>query len=431
MKKSTAKRNFIAIAVVVVVALVLTVLSFNIPFTRYTYNGFIGGMPLGSDLGESIVATYSTSQNEEYSTNYKKDVEKVITEFNSYLQQTYNEFFVNKNENSIMVRVPNVGDVAKALEKISGAGSIEFKTEESVSADAYLSGKHIESAAYANNEGTPGILITFTDEGEDLFFNLTTEQKGKSIYIYIGEEMFFNPTVSDAISGGVTFISSESEAMAKATAFKITASLSGVNMVLNGDIATLQPSLGEHTVIYLAILGALLFAGVLAFFSLKFKHLGLIASMSLAMQISMLFLVLNLMETVYLTMASVLGVTVAFLFSALSLLVYITKIHDEFKTGKKIPISVKIANKNALFTILDLNAPLFLASILVAWLSSGILMNFAIPLTIGILLSCFFNLIVFKGLVKMYGFINSSKYNQYGFVKPVEVQVEKQNETTK
>ena len=66
MKKKITKRNFIALAVVACLLLVLTVFSFNIPFTTYTFKGFAQSINLGLDFGDGTRATYTVT-NSDYS----------------------------------------------------------------------------------------------------------------------------------------------------------------------------------------------------------------------------------------------------------------------------------------------------------------------------------------------------------------------------
>lgn len=425
MKKSIAKRNLIALAIVALIGLVFTFASFNVPFTHYTYNGFIGGMPLGTDLGEGIVAFYDTSQNEDFEGDYETSLADTVDEFNAFLGDQFSEYSVTKTENGLQVLVPNDSNISSLLSVIDGAGSIEFKSEESDEAEPELTGADIEQAVYADNDGTPGVLIYFTDEGEDLFYNLTTNQAGDSIYIYIGGELFFSPTVSEGISGGVTFISGNmSNALeAQAYAFKITASMAGVNLDLVSDPAVVGASLGDSAAIYLAIVGAILFVLSFVWLAVKYKQLGLVGAISLALQFAVWMLALNLMETIYLNLPAVLGIFAGYLLSVFGITIYFNRILQEFATGKKIPISIRIANKSAMFTLLDIYAPLFIGGVLISWLTSGVAMTFAIPFTIGVLLSALFTLVVLRGLVTMYKYSNATKYHKYGYVA-VEVKHE-------
>ena len=56
MKKRRAIRNFILIGIVALLGLLLTIFSFDIPFTNYTFNGFAKGIQLGLDLKGGVMA---------------------------------------------------------------------------------------------------------------------------------------------------------------------------------------------------------------------------------------------------------------------------------------------------------------------------------------------------------------------------------------
>lgn len=425
MKKSIAKRNFIALAVVAFLGLILSFVSFKIPFTTKNFNGFLGGMPKSYDLSSGVIAFFETSKNENLQKNYEKNLKTTVNEFNNFLQDSFSEFVLKPTEKGFKVIVPNHENSQRVLQIIDGAGSIEFKKEESESAKAVITGEHIKKTVFALNQGVPGVLIYFNEEGEELFYNLTSEQAGKSIYVYVGGKLFFSPQVKEAIPGGMTFISGNmsNDLEAKAYAFKFTASRLGVNINLDGEVSTVTATLGEHTYIYLIVLGALILVGSLVYLALKYKHLGLLAILSLSFQLSIYLLILNLMGNVFLSMVSLVGITLAYLISILNSIVYFGKIYEQFDTGKKIPISVKIANKNSVATILDINAPIFIGSVIIAWLFSSSIKAFATVFSIGILLSTLFTLLILKGFVKMYLFVNNSKFEKFGY-KKVEVQSE-------
>ena len=58
MKKKQAIRKFVLLCVLAIFGLVLTIFSFNIPFTTYTFKGFAKSIQLGLDLKGGVMAVY-------------------------------------------------------------------------------------------------------------------------------------------------------------------------------------------------------------------------------------------------------------------------------------------------------------------------------------------------------------------------------------
>ena len=65
MARSRVKKNsilnYIAVALITILGIVLSVCSFNVPFTSFTYNGFANSIPLGLDLAGGISVVYDCS----------------------------------------------------------------------------------------------------------------------------------------------------------------------------------------------------------------------------------------------------------------------------------------------------------------------------------------------------------------------------------
>ena len=424
MKSKTAKRNFIALAVVAIIGLLAMFISFNVPFTTQTYNGFLKGLPLSNDLAGGVVAYFDTSENESATGNYEDNLNSVVSEFNTFLSESFSVYSVIKTEDGIRVEVPNLEDIASNLDIIDGAGSIEFKATED--SEPMLTGEHIKSAEFYNNNGEPGVIINFTTEGKALFYELTTAQAGSSIYVYVGGEVLFNPSIEQGLNLDSTIISGSmtSDLQAQAYAFKINASRYGVNLNLNGDIVTSQPLLGENGALILVLICSFLFAVAVALLILKFKELGLISGLTLSLQFVLFMLLLNVVPNLTFSFTTVIGIIVVLALSVLSHLILFNKLHAEFKTGKKIAISLKLATKPSLVMILDYLMPVFVSGLVLVWFTLGVIKNLAIILTIGTLFIGLFTFVVLLGLIKIYLHINPKDYKKFGY-NNVEVADEK------
>ena len=93
--------------------------------------------------------------------------------------------------------------------------TIEFKAEQDTDDniyDAVITSENIADVYVAQQQTSDGIyeygvIIEFDAEGTQAFYELTQQNTGGSIYIYINGKLFSAPTVNYAILGGKVFIS--------------------------------------------------------------------------------------------------------------------------------------------------------------------------------------------------------------------------------
>lgn len=416
MRKRIAMRNLIAISVVAILGLILTIFSFNIPLSYNTFNGFLNSIPKSYDLSEGVTATYKASQTEDFKGDFDATLNDLVKKFSDIFGETHNELVVSKTESGIKVKLTNLENLYTSLENLNGAGTVEFKSEEDASATAAITGNHIKNVEYASYNGQPGVLITFTEEGGKLFYNLTSQQANAQIHIYIGGELFVSPQVSEGISGGQTFISTNSVSDAQAYAFKMAVGAKNISLEMT-EIATVKASLGEHAFTYLGIVLLLVLLITFVVMWLINKQLGLIANIVIAFFATLLTLLLAILPNVQISLSGLAGILFGYLLMVGVLSLIIKNIKREFATGKKIPVSVKYAFSNSLLTVADILTPIFLISVILAWVSVGAIKSFMMPVAISCLLIALLSLVLFKLLVKIYLSVNSVKYEKFGFNK--------------
>lgn len=416
MRKRIAMRNLIAISVVAILGLILTIFSFNIPLSYQTFNGFFNAIPKSYDLNGGVTAFYKASQTTDFEGDFEAALNDSVKKFSEIFGETHNEIIVSKTESGIRVKLTNLDNLYSALESVDGAGIVEFKAEESDTAPAAITGKHIKDVEYASYNGQAGVLITFTEEGGTLFYNLTSQQANSQIHIYIGGKVFVSPQVSQGISGGQTFISTNSVAEAQAYAFKMSVGAKNIALELT-DIATVKASLGEHAFTYLGIVLLIVLVVTFVVMWLVNKELGLIANVAIAFFVTLLTLLMALLPGVQLSLSGLAGMLFGYLLMMGALILVIKNIKREFKTGKKIPISIKYAFSNSMLTVVDILAPIFLSSVILAWISNGVIKSFMTPIALSCLLVAFLTLIIFKFLVKIYLSVNSVNHSKFGFNK--------------
>ena len=423
MKKRRAIRNYVLICLVAVLGIVLTVFSFDIPFTTYTFKGFAKGVQLGLDLEGGVMAVYNCEKSKESEGSLEDQIDATITRLTSLISEDYPEAtIVKQGDSQIRIEVPDVDDPDEVLSLIGEPAELEFKKEQSETAEAVLTGKDIKSAVAHQNPETAewGVSIKFTTAGGAKFHTLTSELAANQsqLHIYLGGELFSSPTVQEVIAGGETFISgsmnSKSEAEAYATkilsgTYSVTLSLSEKNII--------TATLGENALLYSIIAGLVGLVLIFAFMWLIYKNLGLIANLSLVFYTVILMFLLSVLPFIQLTLPGIAGIILGLGMAVDGNIVIFERIKDETKSGKKIPAAVKSGFKRASIAVLDSNITTIIASIVLAWLGTGTIRGFAYTLLISIVVSMFTTLVVTRGLINLSLNINSTNYKRYGLPK--------------
>lgn len=427
MKKKRAIRNFILIGIVALIGLVLTIFSFDIPFTYYTYNGFAKGIQLGLDLKGGVMAVYDCKKSSESEGSLDDQIDATISRLTNLITADYPEATIIKQGNSqIRIEVPDVDDPDKVLDLIGEPAKLEFKKEKSDTAEAVLTGKDIKSAEYQydSKNNQHGVSITFTTAGATKFYNLTSElaTKQSPLYIYLGGELFSSPTVKEVISGGKTFISGgmNTQAEAEAYATKILSGTYSVDLSLS-EKNVITATLGEDALTLSIIAGLVGLILIFAFMFIIYKNLGLIANLSLIFYAIILMFLLSVLPFVQLTLPGVAGIILGLGMAVDGNIVIFERIKEECKSGKKIPASVKSGFKRASIAVLDSNITTIIAAIVLAWLGTGAIRGFAYTLLISMVVSMFTTLVVTRGFINIALDINCTNYKAYGLTKGVDL----------
>ncbi|MFA5759944.1 MAG: hypothetical protein WC942_11390, partial [Clostridia bacterium] len=113
-------RKFIAMAIVILIGLFLAVVPFEIPFTYYKYNSFVGAIKLGIDLKGGIVAVYEATEPENSDADFDTSLTATIKRLSDLLtSEGYTEATVVEQQgNKIRIEVPDVVDPSAIFELI-------------------------------------------------------------------------------------------------------------------------------------------------------------------------------------------------------------------------------------------------------------------------------------------------------------------------
>lgn len=433
MTKRKSRRRFILVSLVLMIGILLSVARFNIPFTDYTYNGFIRSIPLGFDLQGGVSVVFEATQPEDNpSGNLELSIQGTISRIQLLLEnEGYTENYVYKQSgNRIVVEVSNLTDTEFLFNKLNEPASFKITTEEDKDAEGSLSEDDIENAGYSAQKGDDGLIqhgvaIIFNDEGKQKFADLTSSlaESGGTMYIYIGDEdePISRLTASGAVTNGTVFISGENmtEESAKEMALKI---LSGsfeakLTLVENNIVSA---SLGASALKYGVIAILISFFITLVMLVVFYREYGLLSVFSSLFWAVIFLFLLQSVPFSTLNLSSFAGIILSILINFVAYVIIYENIKKENNKGKKLHLSINTGIKNSVGTVVDFHVIMLIASIVLLIIGTSTIKGFAVASFLGVAVSLFTSLVLFKWSIKTYLPLNSNDVSKFNFEK-VEV----------
>ena len=421
MKKRIYKRNFIALAFVACLLLVFTVISFNVPFTTYTFKGFARSINTGLDFGDGSRATYVVTKADYCKYSDKEFMEKGVEIIQELAYKKFAEANVYQvGDDQIVIEVPGAG-----IPQDISIGQLEIKTERSKDAETHLNGSHIKTAKFQMNGADYGVLIQFTDEGSELMKEMTASaSEGSAVNIVFclnsDYDNAMQVSTQSTVSDGYVYFTMQNKESAKLFANCVENSKYGINLVQEGDTVTIFAKLSTLGKVVCAVIVALMVIGSCAYLIAKFRELGLVSSLAMVFFALFNVITFSLITTFRLTMGSYIGMLLGYILTFVTVNILLEKIKSEFESGKKFIASFKSGYVKALPTIIDIFAISTIFSVVCLLLTSGFVNSFAFALLTNSLFGALTTLAIMLWFTRMYLKINNTNPKKINFRKEVE-----------
>ncbi len=253
-----------------------------------------------------------------------------------------------------------------------------------------LSGKHVKKATvvFDPTTGAPYILLDFNEEGAQLFADLTKENIGNVIGIFLDGQPITTPVVQDAIYGGQASITgSFTIAEAKMLAQRLNAGALPVPITVVSQ-QTIGPALGAESLALSVKAGIVGFILIGIFMTLYYRLPGVIAAGSLVVY-SLMNLALFKGFGVTMTLAGIAGFVFSLGIAVDANVLIFERLKEELRSGRDLPTAVQEAFRRAWPSIRDGNATTLIATFVLYTMTSGSVRGFALTLAIGVLVSLF------------------------------------------
>jgi preprotein translocase subunit SecD len=286
-----------------------------------------------------------------------------------------------------------------------------------------LRGSSIVSASSGMGEdGRPNVSVRLGGSGDALFTQTTAENIGKPMAVLFvdvksevkevnGQKVINYETERKVISVAniqqalgnsfqITGLSSQDEARTLALLLRAGALPAAVTPIEEREIGA---TLGKQNIDKGILSVEVGFILVVIFMALYYGILGLFADIALGMNLVLIVAILSLLGAT-LTLPGIAGMVLTVGIAADANVLIFERIREEIRNGAGIQASIHAGYERAFVTIVDANVTTLIVAVVLFGLGSGVVKNFAVTLTIGIITSMFTAITGTRALVNlMYG----------------------------
>jgi protein-export membrane protein SecD len=306
----------------------------------------------------------------------------------------------------LMTRL-QTGKVTRTEEAVT-AHFLFFSLQPSGWKDTALDGKHFRTAAVTLDPTTnfPIVQIAFDEEGGKLFQELTRNNIGKRIAIFVGGQLVSAPTVQSEIIGGTAVITgSQNIQEAQLLAQNLNTGAIPAPIHLAGQ-RTVEATLGADSLnasVRAALIGMII---LMAYMIVVYRFLGVLADLTLAVYALIFLAILKLPlllftnQYIVLTLAGAAGMILSIGMAVDTNVLVFERVKEELKKGKTLKTAVETGFSKAWPSIRDSNVSTLITCALLFMIGTSIVRGFAVTLGMGVIISMFTGMIVARALAR-------------------------------
>lgn len=376
--------------------------------------GFKKDFVLGLDLAGGAALTYSIDT---HSLPKDANVNDSVESLRDVIERRVNLFGVREptvttsfsrlaNEWRLVVELPGVADIDQAAKLIGETPVLEFRTEKkdakpiTASSTMYdfidnfektdLTGTYLKKAGLVFDKTTnrPMVELTFDDTGAKLFADITKNNIGKKVSIFLDGVPISSPTVNEEITLGKAVITGSFTVQeAKILVGRLNSGALPVPISLVGK-TVVQPALGTKAIDSGTKSAAVGFALIALFMILWYRLPGVMASLALTSYLAIMLTLFKLIP-VTLTSAGIAGLIISLGLAVDANVLTFERMKEELRRGKGLKDAVETGFLRAWTSIRDSHIAAIIVSIILFWFGTSIVKGFAFTFFLGAVVSLF------------------------------------------
>jgi len=369
---------------------------------------------LGLDLagGSYLVYTVDLSQVQAV------DQDSVVMGLRDVIEKRVNLFGVSEprvytektgGEDRLVVELAGIKDVNQAINEIGATPFLDFREviQEGTSTPQFyqtnLTGRYVKSAAlsFDNIAGKPEVSIEFTDEGGKIFADLTGQNIGKPLAIFLDNQLIEMPTVQEKIPNGKAQITGKftvDEAKQLVERFNAGALPAPITLV---NQQTISADFGQNSLdkaIFGGLLGTLL---IMLFMILFYRKLGIFAAVALLMYTALTLGIFKIFP-VTMTLAGIAGFILSVGMAVDANILVFERTKEELKRGLSHTAAIEEGFRRAWTSIRDSNVSTMITAAVLYYFTSSFVRGFALTLFIGVVVSMFSAITITRSLLRVF-----------------------------
>ena len=403
MKSKRARKSTFFIVLALILVLTFTAFFGIDNYYGDTRNVYIKGandIRWGIDIRGGVEAVFSPDIKNAEISDEDMDAAKAIIETRLVNNNiTDSEVYADNQNHQIIVRFPWAADesnfdAAAAVQELGETALLTFCEGTTQDTVILKGGDDIEKAqAGVVQDETTGVSqyvvnLTFTQQGKAKFATATAKLVGKTISIWMDDQMISNATVNEAITTGEAMITGSVTAEeASYLANQINAgALPFALTVDDSKMQIISPTLGADALNVMLIAGSCAFGLICLLMILRYRLLGVVASIALLGQVAAMIACIsgyiNAFDSFTLTIPGIAGIILSIGVGVDANVIAAERIKEEFAKGKTIDGAIAAGYKNSLSAIIDGNVTIVIVSLVLmgAFGSEGILTTLLSPI---------------------------------------------------
>ncbi len=322
----------------------------------------------------------------------------------------------------LIVELPGVTDTDEAIAMIGETPIIEFKKErpeeelleiqkafdafqadieagrepsispllgEEIYVDTGLTGRFLDRAVLEFDQTTrePVVSLEFNKEGADLFAEITRENVGKVLAIYLDGSPISEPVIRQEILGGRAVISGLfTPEEAKILVGRLNSGALPIDELKLLSTQTIGPSLGEEAKMAGVVAGKWGLGLVALFLIFWYRLPGVLAVISLGTYLVTMLALFKLIP-ITLTAAGIAGFVLSIGMAVDANILIFERMKEEFLRGKDLQEGIREGFARAWLSIRDGNLSSIITAVILFWFGTSLIEGFALTFGLGIIVS--------------------------------------------
>ncbi|MBP6855884.1 MAG: protein translocase subunit SecD [Candidatus Pacebacteria bacterium] len=307
----------------------------------------------------------------------------------------------------LIIELAGVSDVSKAIDEIGLTPYLDFRAvqgegDKAVYVPTALNGKYIKRATLEFNQTTAEaqVALEFTTEGGKLFEQITEQNVGKVVGIFLDNQPISEPVVREKISGGKAVISGNFTAKtAKELVQRFNAGALPAPIALESQ-QTVGASLGRDSLNKSLLAGLIGTLVIMLFMISYYRFNGVLASIALAVYIVFSLIFFKIFVT--LSLAGIAGFLLSIGMAVDANILIFERTKEELKRGLAKGLAIKEGFRRAWPSIRDSNVSTMITTFILFNFTSSFVKGLALTLFIGVVISMFTAITVTRNLMRVF-----------------------------